>query len=117
MFKHTPLTLQKQHKKTMQDNRKPFAISNKFSWEEYYGKESYDAYALIDNKNYEGLEFYIKDMICLLREGTLVPNVVDDRLKEIESYLNVGHGYDFAKLIDDSRNEFDQITNKHKNNI
>jgi hypothetical protein len=56
-------------------------------------------------------------MICLLREGTLVPNVVDDRLKEIESYLNVGHGYDFAKLIDDSRNEFDQITNKHKNNI
>lgn len=104
--------MQKHHDKTMQDNRKPFAFTNKFSWEEYYGKESYDAYTMIDIRNYDGVDFYIKDMLCLLEEGTLMPNVVDDRLKEIESYLNVGHGYDFAKLIDDSRKRFNEITQK-----
>jgi len=101
-----------QHTKTMENQeRKPFALNHKFSWEEYYGKESYDAYLLIDGRNLEGLSFYIKDMLVLMKEGTLTPYVVNDRLTEIESYLNVGHGYDFAKLIDDSRKEYITMTN------
>lgn len=80
-----------------------------FSWQKYYGSEAYDAYRLADDKNIQGFQHYLSDMLYLLQTKTLSKQVVNDRLSDIEQYLNVGHGVDFAKSINDARKIYDSL--------
>lgn len=80
-----------------------------FSWQKYYGSEAYDAYRLADEKNIQGFQHYLSDMLYLLQTKTLQRDMVNSRLTEIEEFLNVGHGVDFAKSITDARKIYDSL--------
>lgn len=80
-----------------------------FSWQKYYDSEAYDAYRLADEKNIQGFQHYLSDMLYLLQTKTLQRDMVNSRLTEIEEYLNVGHGVDFAKSITDARKIYDSL--------
>lgn len=83
-----------------------------FSWQKYYGSEAYDAYRLADDRNIQGFQHYLSDMLYLMQTKTLSKQVVNDRLTDIEQYLNVGHGVYFAQSITDARKVYDSLIAK-----
>ena len=93
----------------MNDKHELTQHKGNFSWQKYYGSEAYDAYALADKKNLQGFQHYLSDMLYLLQTKTLSRETVNDRLNVIEQYLNVGHGFDFAKTYYDARAIYDTL--------
>jgi hypothetical protein len=88
----------------MNDNylktKTPF--TSKFDAVTYFEQECYDAYKIIDAKDSSLFYGFLKVLLDNYENGNLMLGVVNDRLYEIESYLQVRHGYLFAKIFEEA---------------